>query len=73
LPKLPVVSGKKCIKALAKLGFEVSRQKGSHITLRREKPYGKVIVPNHKTLDRGTLKSILEQAGISVEEFVELL
>ena len=71
MPKLPVISGQTCIKALQKAGFVVSRQKGSHVKLRRGAQT--VIVPNHKELDRGTLKSILDQAGIEVEKFVELL
>jgi predicted RNA binding protein YcfA (HicA-like mRNA interferase family) len=70
-PKLPVISGQECIKALEKAGFRVSKQKGSHIKLRRA---GRsVIVPNHKELDRGTLKSIIEQAGLTVDEFIGLL
>jgi predicted RNA binding protein YcfA (HicA-like mRNA interferase family) len=73
LPKLPVVSGQECIKALLKLGFYIARQRGSHITLRRDQPYGKVIVPNHKELDRGTLRSIIQQAGLTVQEFIDLL
>ena len=71
MSKLPVISGRDCITALQKAGFVISSQKGSHIKLR----YGGivVIVPNHKTLDRGTLKNILDQANLSIEEFLNLL
>jgi predicted RNA binding protein YcfA (HicA-like mRNA interferase family) len=73
--KLPVISGRECIKALEKTGFFIARQKGSHITLRRQEPppTRTVVVPDHKELDRGTLRSIIRQAGLSVEEFVDLL
>ena len=70
---LPVVSGQNCVKALLKEGFVLKRQKGSHIILRREKPYCQVTVPNHKVLDRGTLRSILRSADLSIEKFIELL
>lgn len=51
MSKLPVISGKECIKALEKVGFEIIRQRGSHIILAREEPKNTVIVPNHKQRD----------------------
>ncbi len=54
---LPVISGKQCIKALEKIGFVVKRQSGSHVILRRNDPYCQISVPNHKVLDRGTLRA----------------
>ena len=69
---LPGISGKKCVKALEKNGFYFKRQHGSHIILRRDDPYAQVVVPDHKELDRGTLRSIIRQAGLSVEEFNNL-
>lgn len=70
---LPIVSAQECIRALERAGFYLSHQKGSHITMRRDDPYAKTIVPNHKTIKRGTLKRILKDADLTVEEFVELL
>ncbi len=70
---LLVVSGQECVKALQKTGFILKRQKGSHLILRRDEPYCQITVPNHKVLDRGTLRSILRSADISTEKFVELL
>ena len=70
--KLPVVSGKKCAKALIKLGFYFKRQTGSHLILRRDKPFSQVTIPNHRTLDRGTLRAILKQANITVDEFIKI-
>lgn len=71
--KLPRVSGRECVRALEKAGFVVRRQKGSHIVLRRSNPFAQVVVPNHRELDRGTLRGILRQADLSIAEFVSLL
>jgi len=70
---LPVISGRECTRALEKAGFHFQRQKGSHISLLREDPYAQIVVPDHKELDRGTLRSIIRQAGLSVEDFISLL
>ncbi|MGV0026922.1 type II toxin-antitoxin system HicA family toxin [Phormidesmis priestleyi] len=73
MSKLPVISGTECVKALEQIGFVVDRQRGSHIILVRVDPRNTVTVPNHKELDRGTLRAIIRQAELSVEEFLELL
>jgi predicted RNA binding protein YcfA (HicA-like mRNA interferase family) len=73
MSKLPRISGRECIKALEKIGFQFKRQEGSHIILRRNDPFAQLVVPDHKELDRGTLRAIIRQASISVEEFVKLL
>ncbi len=73
MSKLPVVSGTECIKALEKIGFEDYRQRGSHIVLVRKSPPAQTTIPNHKELDRGTVRAIIRQAGLTVDEFVALL
>jgi predicted RNA binding protein YcfA (HicA-like mRNA interferase family) len=73
MSKLPTISCTECVKALEKIGFYFKRQGSSHIILRRNDPFAQVVVPNHKELDRGTLRAIIQQAGISVDEFVKLL
>lgn len=74
MPKIPVVSSIKVIKALAKIGYEADHQTGSHIILRQRKsPHKRLTVPNHKEIARGTLKAIIEEAGLTVKEFVDLL
>jgi predicted RNA binding protein YcfA (HicA-like mRNA interferase family) len=70
---LPQLSGRDCVKALAKVGFYIKRQQGSHMILRRDEPYTQVVVPDHKTLDRGTLRAIIRQTGLSTEEFLKHL
>lgn len=67
--ELPRVSRRECIRALERVGFVVKRQSGSHIVLRRDDPFAQVVVPDHKELDRGTLRAIIRQAGLSVAEF----
>ncbi len=73
MTSLPQVSGRQCVAALLKKGFEFKRQNGSHIILRRDEPFAQVVIPDHKSLDRGTLRSILRQAGLTTEEFIALL
>ena len=67
------VSGKSCVKALGRLGFVPHHQVGSHLVLRRRDGTGRVSVPLHDALDVGTLLSILEQAGLSRQEFLDAL
>lgn len=71
---LPVLSGTKVVKALAKIGFNVVGRKGSHLRLKKKNDKTLVvIVPDHKEIAIGTLKSILRQAGLEREEFLELI
>jgi len=73
MSKLPVLSGERCIEALTRAGFYFKRQEGSHVTLRRDEPFCQLVVPLHKELDRGTLRAIIRQSGLSVSEFIKLL
>jgi predicted RNA binding protein YcfA (HicA-like mRNA interferase family) len=59
--------------ALLRAGFIFKRQEGSHMILRREQPFAQVSVPDHRELDKGTLRSILRYAGISADQLLELL
>ena len=72
MSRLPVISGHECIRALERADFYLKRQTGSHLILRRDEPFAQLVVPNHKTLDRGTLRAIFRQAGLSVDDFVDL-
>ncbi len=73
MSKLPQISGRECVRALERAGFAVIRQKGSHIFMARENPFASVTVPNHKELKPGTLRSVIRQAGLTVDEFLALL
>ena len=70
MSKLPVVSGKELCKILKKIGYSVDHQTGSHIVLRNEHPpHRRLTVPNHKEISKGTLRAIVHQAGLTLEEF----
>jgi predicted RNA binding protein YcfA (HicA-like mRNA interferase family) len=72
--RLPVLSAKELIKALLKLGYEIDHQTGSHIILRNSNyPFRRLTVPNHKEIAKGTLRAIIRQAGLSLEEFISLI
>lgn len=73
MTKPPSISGRECVKILSKVGFYIRRQVGSHMILRRDNPFAQVVVPNHKELDRGTLRAIIRQANLTIEEFTNLL
>lgn len=74
MPKLPRVSGRECASALQKAGFNfVRRGKGDHRVYRRGDPFAQVTIPDHRELDTGTLRAIIRQAGIAVDQFVELM
>ena len=72
MPKLPVVSGEVVIKALSKRGF-IFRKKGDHVIIQSKDGYRNIVVPLHKELKPGTLRAIIKQSGLTVEEFVNLL
>jgi len=67
------LSGRDVRKALERAGFVFRRQVGSHMILRREEPYARAVVPDHKQVRVGTLRRILADTGISLEEFLRLL
>ena len=71
--QLPIISGQECVQALGKAGFYFKRQHGSHIILRKDNPFIQLVVPNHKELDKGTLRAIIRQADLNVEEFKKFL
>ena len=73
MSQLPRISGRECVRALAQVGFYVVRQRGRHVLVRRDDPYAEVVVPDHRELDKGTLRAIIRQVGLSVDEFAKLL
>ncbi len=71
--ELPRISGRECVAALERAGFQQVRQQSSHIVMRRNTPFAQVVVPDHHELDRGTLRAIIRRANLTVEEFRALL
>lgn len=71
--KLPILSGEAVIKLLRKEGFSITRQKGSHVSLHKKFQDGSihlVVVPMKREIKKGTLLSVIKQAGMSREEFI---
>ena len=74
MTKLPRdISGTDCVRALEKAGFKVTGGRGSHVTMKRDDPAARTVVPMHKSIKTGMLRTIIRQAGLTVEEFVALL
>ena len=71
MSRLPLLSWREVVKVLAKAGFQVARQKGSHLILIKDEHV--VPVPKHKEIKRGLLMEIIAEAGLTKEEFLKLL
>jgi predicted RNA binding protein YcfA (HicA-like mRNA interferase family) len=72
--KLPRVSGREVVRAFARIGYEVDRQRGSHIVLRhRDPPHRRLVVPDHREIAKGTLRKLIREAGLTIDEFSELV
>lgn len=72
-PKPPLLSGRKLVKIFKKLGYEKISQRGSHIKMKNYETESVIIIPDHKEVDRWTLKTILKQAEISEDLLREYL
>ena len=71
---LPQVSGKRVASALIKIDYDLDRQKGSHIILRQIKPpHRRIVVTDHKEIAKGTLRYIIREAVLIVEEFQKFI
>jgi predicted RNA binding protein YcfA (HicA-like mRNA interferase family) len=73
MPKLPILSGREITKVFECLGWEVARQRGSHIILVKEGHIATLSVPDHREVARGTLRSLIARADIEVEEFMSAM
>lgn len=70
MPPVPVLKPREVVRAFEKLGWEVARQRGSHIILTKAGHIATLSVPDHAEVARGTLRSLIARAGLSVEEFL---
>ncbi len=70
MPSLPALSGRTVVKAFESFGWEVARQRGSHIILVKDNHNATLSVPDHKEVAKGTLRSLIRAAGMTVEEFI---
>jgi len=72
MPSLPILSGREVAKVLAKDGWQVARQRGSHIILVKAGHMATLSVPDHCEVAKGTLRSLIRSSGLTVEDFVAL-
>jgi predicted RNA binding protein YcfA (HicA-like mRNA interferase family) len=72
MSRLPVCSGADAVKAFRQLGYELDHQTGSHIILRHPSQR-RLTVPNHRELAKGTLRALIREAGMTKEQFTDLL
>ena len=72
MPQLPVISGADAVKKIERAGWKVDRQKGSHVMMTKPGSMVTLSVPQHRELDRGLLRALIRDAGLTVEEFIAL-
>lgn len=73
MPEVPLLKPREVVKAFKKLGWEVARQRGSHIILTKEGHIATLSVPNHPEVARGSLRSLVARAGITIEKILDAL
>ena len=73
MPILPSISGQEAVRVFETLGWQVARQKGSHMILVKAGSLVTLSIPNHKEVAKGTLRSLIRSAGLTVSEFLESL
>ena len=71
MPPIPLLRPREVVKTFEKFGWQVARQKGSHIIMTKEGHIATLSIPNHPQVARGTLRSLISKAGITEEEFIE--
>ena len=70
MPALPVLSGRKAVRVFENLGWQTARQRGSHIIMVKDGEIATLSIPDHKEIAKGTLRSLIRTAGITVDEFI---
>jgi len=70
MAQLPRLSGREVVKVFEKLGWEIARQRGSHIIMSQKGHLATLSIPNHKEVAKGTLRSLIRSARLTVLEFL---
>jgi predicted RNA binding protein YcfA (HicA-like mRNA interferase family) len=73
MPDVPLLKPREVVKAFRKLGWDVARQKGSHIILTKEGHIATLSIPDHPEIARGTLRALIARAGLTIEDFLAAL
>jgi predicted RNA binding protein YcfA (HicA-like mRNA interferase family) len=72
MPSLPAISGKEAVRAFVKDGWQIARQRGSHVILVKEGHIATLSVPDHREVAKGTLRTLIRVSGLTIERFVDL-
>ena len=73
MPALPVISGREAVRACQQFGWECARQRASHIVLVKAGSIASLSVPDHREVAKGTLRSLVRDAGLTVEQFISAI
>ncbi|MBI3914365.1 MAG: type II toxin-antitoxin system HicA family toxin [Chloroflexi bacterium] len=71
MPPMPVLRGREVVRVFEHFGWRVARQRGSHIIMVKEGQMATLSIPDHKEIARGTVRSLVRSAGLTIGEFVE--
>jgi predicted RNA binding protein YcfA (HicA-like mRNA interferase family) len=71
MPQLPLISGREAVRIFGRFGWQIARQRGSHIILVKEGARATLSVPDHKQVARGTLRGLIRAASLTIDEFLE--
>ena len=71
MPPVPILSPSDVIKVFQRFGWQMARQKGSHIIMTKPGHMATLSIPNHSEVARGTLRSLIAKAGLTIEQFLE--
>ncbi|HEX8144704.1 MAG TPA: type II toxin-antitoxin system HicA family toxin [Pyrinomonadaceae bacterium] len=73
MASLPVLSGQEAVRVFESFGWSVARQRSSHIIMTKEGEIVTLSIPNHKEVARGTLRSLIRSANLTVDQFVKAI
>lgn len=73
MPPVPLLRPREVVRAFETLGWEIARQRGSHLIMVKEGHLATLSIPNHRQVARGTLRGLIGKAGLTVDEFVSIL
>ena len=73
MPPVPLLQPNQVIKAFEKSGWQVARQQGSHIIMTKEGHIATLSIPDYQQVARGTLRSLIQKSGLTIEQFLEAI
>lgn len=73
MPPLPILTGREVVRVFESLGWRVARRRGSHMAMLKLGELATLSVPDHREVGRGTLRKLIRQAGLTVQDFLDAL